>query len=106
MRASGQFKKGALEMCTLFLVNTEDRYGYELTQKVNEYIPITEGSLYPVLRRLVKEEYCETYQIKSEEGPSRKYYRITEKGKQYLHLLETDWDEFVNQVNQLRRENE
>jgi len=102
MRASSQFKKGALEMCVLHFILKEDRYGYELTQRVNSFIPITEGALYPVLRRLVKESYCIIYMRESPDGPSRKYYQITEKGKEYLQMLESDWDEFVKQVSRLR----
>lgn len=102
MRASSQFKKGALEMCVLHFILKEDRYGYELTQRVNSFIPITEGALYPVLRRLVKDEYCIIYVKDSPDGPSRKYYQITKKGKEYLALLEKDWDDFVEQVNKLR----
>ena len=102
MRATSQFKKGALEMCVLHFILKEDRYGYELTQRVNSFIPITEGALYPVLRRLVKEAYCIIYMRESPDGPSRKYYQITEKGKEYLQMLERDWDEFVDQVSRLR----
>lgn len=102
MRASSQFKKGALEMCVLHFIQKEDRYGYELTQRVNQFIPITEGALYPVLRRLVKESYCVIYTKESPDGPSRKYYQMTDKGNEYLKLLERDWDEFVEQVNKLR----
>lgn len=105
MRASGQFKKGALEMCVLYLVQTEDRYGYELRESVNEYIQITEGALYPVLRRLVKDGCCLTYTKQSAEGPSRKYYQITEVGKAYLGELIAEWDDFVLSVNRLRKEN-
>lgn len=102
MRAASQFKKGALEMCVLHLIAKKDCYGYELTQEVSQFIPITEGALYPVLRRLVKDEYCEIYTKESPDGPARKYYQITTAGKEYLALLEKDWDEFVHSVNALR----
>lgn len=105
MRASGQFKKGALEMGVLYLIQKEDRYGYELRESVNEYIQITEGALYPVLRRLVKEGYCSTYTKQSAEGPSRKYYQITAEGRVYLADLIDEWDDFVSSVNRLRGEN-
>lgn len=104
MRATSQFKKGALEMCVLDLVSKRDRYGYELTQIVNSFFSITEGALYPVLRRLVKEEYCYTYMKESPDGPSRKYYSITESGEQYLCTLQTDWKEFIVEVNKLMEE--
>lgn len=104
MRTSVQFKKGVLELCVLYLVQKKDRYGYELTQKVNKHIEIAEGALYPSLRRLVKDGYCSTYMQESSEGPSRKYYHITNLGREYLESLLAEWDAFVIDVNQLREE--
>lgn len=91
-------------MCVLYLLKNHDRYGYELTQKINKHISITEGALYPVLRRLVKEDFCETYLVESTSGPARKYYRITADGKEYLHLIEEEWNLFVKDVAKLREE--
>lgn len=102
MRAASQFKKGALEMCVLYLINQKDYYGYEITQEVNKTLSVTEGAVYPVLRRLTNEKYCKTYEKASPDGPKRKYYSITEDGRLYLKLLENDWDTFVNDVNKLR----
>ncbi|CAM4044785.1 MULTISPECIES: PadR family transcriptional regulator [Listeria] len=104
MRTSIQFKKGVLELCVLYLVQKKDRYGYELTQKVNKHIEIAEGALYPSLRRLVKDGYCSTYTQDSPDGPSRKYYHITNLGREYLDELLTEWDKFVVDVNNLREE--
>ena len=66
---SNQFKKGVLELCVLYLLKNKDRYGYEITQLVNKNIPLTEGALYPILRRFVKEGYCVTYLKESKGGP-------------------------------------
>lgn len=99
-----QFKKGVLELCVLVLLDKQDRYGYELVQKISSQIEISEGSVYPLLRRLTKEEYFTTYLQESSEGPSRKYYRLTEKGKDYLHELIAEWNEFTRGVNQLIKE--
>jgi len=96
-----QFKKGALELCVLALLDRQDRYGYELVQKISEQIAISEGSVYPLLRRLQKEEYFTTYLQESSEGPSRKYYRLTAKGREHLHLLKEEWRLFTNGVNAL-----
>lgn len=74
-----QFKKGVLELCVLVLLDKQDRYGYELVQKISDQIEISEGSVYPLLRRLTKEEYFTTYLQESTEGPPRKYYTLTEK---------------------------
>lgn len=99
-----QFKKGVLEICVLALLDKQDRYGYELVQKISDQIAISEGSVYPLLRRLTKEEYFTTYLRESTEGPSRKYYTLTDKGREYLHRLIKEWQEFSIGVNQIIKE--
>jgi len=96
-----QFKKGALELCVLAIVKDADCYGYELTEKISQHIGISEGSIYTLLRRLTKEEYFTTYLVESNEGPSRKYYKLTDKGKNYLEEMKSQWIDFSNGVNQL-----
>ncbi|WP_043932459.1 PadR family transcriptional regulator [Bacillus sp. EB01] len=99
-----QFKKGVLELCVLVLLNKKDRYGYELVQKISEQIDISEGSAYPLLRRLTKEGYFTTYLKESTEGPPRKYYKLTDNGRTYLNDLLQEWKDFANGVNQLIKE--
>ncbi|WP_042224819.1 PadR family transcriptional regulator [Oceanobacillus manasiensis] len=99
-----QFKKGALELCVLALLDKQDRYGYELVQKISDNIAISEGSVYPLLRRLTKEAYFTTYLQESKEGPSRKYYHLTDQGRKYLHQLNAEWNEFTEGVNELLKE--
>lgn len=96
-----QFKKGALELCVLAIVNDKDCYGYELTEKISQHIGISEGSIYTLLRRLTKEAYFTTYLVESSEGPSRKYYHLTNQGKSYLEEMRNQWIDFSNGVNQL-----
>lgn len=99
-----QFKKGVLELCVLALLHKQDRYGYELVQKISDQIAISEGSVYPLLRRLTKEGYFSTYLKESTEGPSRKYYKLTESGRNYLQKLLNEWEKFTEGVNQLIKE--
>lgn len=99
-----QFKKGVLELCVLVLLNKQDRYGYELVQKISEQISISEGSVYPLLRRLTKEGYFSTYLKESTEGPPRKYYQLTDSGREFLHELLEEWETFTNGVNQIIKE--
>ena len=99
-----QFKKGVLELCVLVLLDKHDRYGYELVQKISEQIDISEGSVYPLLRRLAKEGYFTTYLKESSEGPPRKYYKLTEDGRSFLHEMLQEWKEFSNGVNQIIKE--
>jgi PadR family transcriptional regulator PadR len=83
-----------------------DYYGYELVHTISENIDIAEGTIYPLLRRLTKEGYFTTYLRESGEGPSRKYYQITEKGLTYKEQLLTEWNQFVSSVHNLIREEE
>ena len=94
-----QFKKGVLEICVLSLVFEKDMYGYEVVQRISELIEVNEGTIYPILRRLTKEGYFETYMRESSEGPARKYYRITVAGIKNMEELKKEWKEFVSAVS-------
>ncbi|CAM3247549.1 PadR family transcriptional regulator [Filibacter tadaridae] len=99
-----QFKKGVLNLCVLVLLDKQDRYGYELVQKISDQISISEGSVYPLLRRLTKEGYFTTYLQESTEGPPRKYYKLTDTGRHYLHVQLSEWHTFSEGVNTLIEE--
>lgn len=99
-----QFKKGVLELCVLSLLDLRDYYGYELVSEVSKNILISEGTVYPLLKRLKDEGYFTTYLQESQEGPSRKYYKITETGKQMKEDLITEWFTFVEGVNKIIKE--
>ncbi|WP_223643024.1 PadR family transcriptional regulator [Planococcus sp. 4-30] len=99
-----QFKKGALNLCVLVLLDKQDRYGYELVQKISNQISISEGAVYPLLRRLTKEGYFNTYLQESSEGPPRKYYSLTELGRTYLQEQLDEWKSFTDGVNRLIEE--
>ncbi len=99
-----QFKKGVLELCVLALLNGRDRYGYELVQKISTQIEISEGSVYPLLRRLNKEGFLSTYLQESTEGPPRKYYRLTDQGKSHFVELYREWQQFSEGVEQILKE--
>ena len=70
-----QFKKGVLEICVLSVLARRDCYGYELVNEISKTIDISEGTIYPLLRRLKDEGLVTTYLQESGEGPPRKYYR-------------------------------
>jgi PadR family transcriptional regulator PadR len=101
-----QFKKGVLELIVLCLIDKKDYYGYELVSMVSKVIDINEGTLYPLLKRLTNEKYCETYLVESSEGPPRKYYKITSLGKNRKDDLVRTWNEFNNSVNNFVEESE
>lgn len=96
-----QFKKGVLELCVFALLEHKDRYGYELVTEIAKFFDISEGSIYPLLRRLLDEGYFETYLMESSEGPPRKYYRLTQGGRDFYTTQKDEWDEFVAGVNKI-----
>jgi len=100
-----QLKKGVLELCVLSMLIKRDYYGYELVEHISEYIDISEGTIYPLLKRLKDGSYVNNYLAESQEGPPRKYYRITEEGKETFNKLEEEWSHFINGVNELIRGN-
>lgn len=98
-----QFKKGVLELCVLSLLDKRDFYGYELVEYISRYINISEGTIYPLLRRFRTEGYVTTYLEESQEGPPRKYYRLTDRGKEVYEDLEIEWESFIDGVNSILR---
>ncbi|WP_054711789.1 PadR family transcriptional regulator [Bacillus sp. JCM 19041] len=96
---NAQFKKGILELIVLLIIKREDEYGYSLVKKISNKIVISEGTVYPILRRLVKEDYLTTYHTESKEGPFRKYYKITNNGISKLNTLKNEWNDFFLIIN-------
>lgn len=103
---NAQFKKGALEICVLSKIVREDRYGYELTDDISGKMDIAPGTLYLVLKRLKDDSYVETYLRESENGPARKYYHLTDAGRDYYEALKKEWLEFAGAVEEIIRESE
>lgn len=101
-----QFHKGVIEMCVLALVAQRDFYGYELVEAISKKIEISEGTVYPILRRLTQEGFFDTYLRESTEGPPRKYYRITPSGKASIQTLLNDWRSFVGSVDVILNQGE
>lgn len=97
---NAQFKKGALELCVLSKLVKSDRYGYELTDNISQRMVIATGTLYLVLKRLKDEDYVETYLVESGEGPARKYYHLTEKGREHQTELKKEWNDFVEVIKE------
>ena len=93
-----QFKKGIIELCVLKIVSTKDMYGFEVIENISKEIEVNENTIYPILRRLTKQEYFETYKEVVSIGAPRKYYRLTPLGKQKLGEAEQEWIEFLGSV--------
>lgn len=98
---NSQLKRGTLELCVLSILNDNDCYGYELVNKISSCMQVTEGTIYPLMKRLKDSDTIDSYIVESQEGPPRKYYKITESGKAEKERLETEWFEFVKSINKL-----
>lgn len=96
-----QLLHGVLDMCLLSLIEEEASYGYEMVSKLRErgLDLASEGSIYPLLSRLQKQGIIEGYLVQSPTGPARKYYRMSEEGREILEQWRTEWHEFSSSVN-------
>lgn len=99
-----QFKKGVLELCVLALLKDRDCYGYELVRQISARIEISEGAVYPILRRLLAEGHLTGYLQSSPEGPARKYYSLTARGHAYFQQRLAEWRALVQGVELLMGE--
>ena len=96
-----QFKKGILDICVLSILEKKEIYGYGLEMEMASLMDVSGNTLYPLLRRLEKDDYLDTYMHVSEQGRRRKYYRITEKGRSHLKELRKDWKAFKEVADRL-----
>lgn len=89
-----------LDACVLAIVEQGDVYGYTLTQRVKEIVDISESTLYPVLRRLQKENHLTTYD-QAFQGRNRRYYKITEEGLKKLTFYKEEWEIYKSKIDVL-----
>ena len=95
-----QLGSALLDGCVLAVLAHGDAYGYSLTQGIKQVIPVSESTLYPVLRRLQNERLLGTYD-QPHSGRNRRYYRITEEGLARLNDTRTAWTTFKVSVDSL-----
>ncbi|MBP1563648.1 MAG: PadR family transcriptional regulator [Oscillospiraceae bacterium] len=98
---NSQMKRGTLEMCALSVVSRGDCYGYELVNRISKCMEITEGTIYPLMKRLKDGGLIDSYIVESNEGPPRKYYKLTEAGQEELSRLTDEWFEFAQSIERL-----
>jgi len=90
-----QLKKGLLEVCVMAFLQRGDSYGYEMVKHISPLLPISESTLYPILKRLEASKSVQTY-TKSHQGRTRKYYQITAQGNTRItEFLTTDWPQLT-----------
>ena len=80
--------------------DAEGTYGYKITQDVRQILDVSESTLYPVLRRLQKDECLEVYDMEYA-GRNRRYYKLTEKGEAQLRFYKIEWKNYTSKINTL-----
>lgn len=100
-----QMMRGTLEGCILKIISLRATYGYEILEllKKNGFDDIAEGTLYPLLLRLEKQGTVRSQLLPSPMGPKRKYFELTEIGKNALAAFEDYWTKFNCSVNRVLR---
>jgi PadR family transcriptional regulator, regulatory protein PadR len=97
-----QMRKGVLEFCILSLLSKGDAYATDLLNKLKESeLIVVEGTLYPLLTRQKNAGLLSYRWEESTQGPPRKYYALTEKGKEVLKELQTSWKGLIDSVASL-----
>lgn len=95
-----QVSAALLDACVLAVLEQSDVYGYELTLRIKNIMKISESTLYPVLRRLQKDSLVTAYDMPYN-GRNRRYYSITETGKDKLSEYRIEWKEYKNAVDRI-----
>ncbi|WP_426351283.1 PadR family transcriptional regulator [Alloiococcus sp. CFN-8] len=98
-----QMLKGMLEGCILEIINMQETYAYEISEKLKKYGfgEISEGTIYPIILRLQKNEMISATLKDSSTGPKRKYYSLTSRGQEALVEFKDNWNELNYAVNNL-----
>lgn len=105
MNASERFnaiRKGLLEFAVLRVISAHEAYAADILARLSETeFRTQEGTLYPLLSKLRREELVAYEWQESENGPPRKYYRLTPKGEQTLRDVETYWKELITTLKSI-----
>lgn len=95
-----QLGSALLDACVLSVLNRGDAYGYALTQDIKDIVEVSESTLYPVLRRLQKDECLSTYD-EPFAGRNRRYYKITARGADTLNGYISEWHKFKSSLDKI-----
>ena len=101
-----QLRRGAVEYCVLALLRDGERYGFELVRKLSEVdgLVTSEGTIYPLLTRLRRDQLVTTFWRESEAGPPRRYYELTDGGREALAGFTEEWARFRDGVDGLLKQ--
>lgn len=98
-----QLRKGLLELCVLASLRHNHLYGYDIVKRLaaGGGLAMGEGTVYPILSRFKKDGLVETTLVESTEGPARKYYQLTAKGRQLLARMLAHWAEVRDGIDRV-----
>ena len=101
-----QMRKGILEFCVLATLRGGPAYGLEIVSALSDHPLLlnSEGTLYPLLSRLRKQGWVETYGRESESGPPRRYYTLTDDGRTALDAFADTWAPFSRSVDRVLKQ--
>ena len=98
-----QMRKGILDYCILAILAAGDSYAPAIIAELKKAeMIVVEGTLYPILTRMKNAGYLTYRWEEAPQGPPRKYYTLTEDGREYLRSLDEAWDKLVEQINAIR----
>ena len=98
-----QMRKGILEYCILLIIAQQDAYVPDIISKLKaSKMIVVEGTIYPLLTRLKNTGLLSYRWEESQQGPPRKYYSITEQGRDFLKELENSWNELTSAVTSIK----
>ena len=98
-----QMRKGVLEFCILTILSEGDAYASDIIKELKSAeLIVVEGTLYPLLTRHKNAGLLNYRWEESTQGPPRKYYIISDKGKNVLTELDTSWNNLTNSVEKIR----
>jgi PadR family transcriptional regulator len=98
-----QLRRGTVEYCVLALLRNDEQYGFELVRKLSDVdgLVTSEGTIYPLLTRLRRDQLVTTSWRESEAGPPRRYYSLTAAGQAALADFTQEWARFRDAVDAL-----
>jgi PadR family transcriptional regulator PadR len=99
-----QMKKGILELCVLKVVQFQECYASNISERLKKAdLLVVEGTLYPLLTRMKNAGWIQYRWEESKSGPPRKYYQITDEGVNILEKLEKEWDSLTQSIQSLNQ---
>jgi PadR family transcriptional regulator PadR len=103
MKIEKALLSGSTPLLVLSLLKDGDKYGYqmvtELAKRSDDTFQLKEGTLYPLLHTLEKNGFVTSYLHSTPGGRERKYYRLTNAGREQLEYKEQEWRLFSEKVN-------